>query len=308
MPERDLIELIRGLAGGEPPPWLTLDVGDDAAVLELPGERQLLVTVDSVIEGVHFEAGTPMRAVGHKAMARALSDIAAMAGRPLCTVAAVGFPPGAGEGACRELVRALWDSAEELAARLVGGDLASGAGGLTVTVTALGTPGPAGVVTRAGARPGDALCVTGRLGGSSLGRHLTFRPRIEEALALAERFDLHAMIDVSDGLSTDALHLAEASGVGLSVQADAVPVSEDARKLAERTGRPPLWHGLNDGEDYELLFCLPRRAAEELARTGIRELPVSLIGEVTEGPDSHVVASDGSRTPLTPGGWEHLRP
>ena len=306
MPERDLIELIRGLAGAQRPPWLALDVGDDTAVVELPGEQQVLLTVDSVLEGVHFEPGTPMRAVGHKAMARAVSDIAAMAGRPLCTLAAVGFPPGADEAECRALVRALWDAAAGLSARLIGGDLASGAGGLSVTVTAFGTPGPVGVVTRAGAQPGDALCVTGRLGGSLLGRHLTFRPRVEEALALAEGYGVHAMIDVSDGLSTDALHLARAGGVGVSIRAAAVPVAEDAETLARRTGRAPLWHAMNDGEDYELLFCLPRGAAEDLAGTGVGELPVALIGEVTEGPDSHVVAPDGSRTPLTPGGWEHL--
>jgi thiamine-monophosphate kinase len=307
MPERDLIDLIRGLAGAERAPWLPLDVGDDAAVVELPGERQVLLTVDSVFEGVHFEPGTPMHLVGHKAMARAVSDIAAMAGRPLCTLAAVGFAPGAEDADRRALVQALWDAAVALSARLVGGDVASSAGGLGVTVTALGTPGPAGVVTRAGAQPGDALCVTGRLGGSLLGRHLTFRPRVEEALALAERYGVHAMIDVSDGLSTDALHLAEAGRVGLSIRAGAVPVSEDAETLAGRTGRTPLWHALNDGEDYELLFCLPRGAAEELAEGGIEGLAVALIGEVIDGPESYVVAPDGSRTPLTPGGWEHLK-
>ncbi|NLW49798.1 MAG: thiamine-monophosphate kinase [Candidatus Brocadiaceae bacterium] len=306
MSERDLIRLILGLAGPRPD-WLNLDVGDDSAVIRVPGDCRLALTMDSVFEGVHFEPGTPMSAVGYKAVARAVSDIAAMAARPLCALAAVGFPSGADGGASRALISALWEAAEGLSVRLIGGDVASGAERLSVTVTALGTPGPAGVIARAGARPGDALCVTGRLGGSLLGRHLTFRPRVPEALALVERCDVHAMIDVSDGLSTDALHLAEAGGVGVRIRADAVPVSEDAGRMAGRTGRTPLWHALNDGEDYELLFCASRESAARLAADGgLGSLPVTVVGEVIEGADSSLIMADGSAVPLRPGGWEHL--
>jgi thiamine-monophosphate kinase len=125
-------------------------------------------------------------------------------------------------------------------------------------------------------------------------------------MALVERVALHALIDVSDGLSTDALHLAEASGVGLRIDEEAIPVSADARELAQQTGRSPLWHALNDGEDYELLFCLPAPEAEELAEEGLGDLPVSTVGEVTAGPGSELIGADGQSRELKPSGWEHL--
>jgi thiamine-monophosphate kinase len=307
MAERELIEYVRQLARREAPPWLELGIGDDAAVVALPGDGRAVLTTDCVVEGVHFESGTLPQAIGWKAMARGVSDLAAMAARPLCTLAAVQFCRGWGEEACRELVGALWSAARSLSAPLVGGDVASGAACLSVAVTAVGTPGPGGAVSRSGARAGDAVCVTGRLGGSILGRHLTFRPRVEEAMELAARCDLHAMIDVSDGLSTDVLHLAQASGAGVILEAARIPLSADAAVLARSSGREPLWHALNDGEDYELLFCLPRGRAEELAGAGVRGLEVSVIGEVTGGGESFLVMPDGRREPLLAQGWEHLR-
>jgi thiamine-monophosphate kinase len=308
MAERELVEYIRQLAAGERPPWLDVGIGDDAAVLRAPDDGRVVVTTDSVIEGVHFKAGTEPELVGRKAVARCLSDIAAMAARPLCTVAAVGFGRSYDDDACRRLCKALFEAARELSAPLVGGDVASGPGPTTVTVTALGTAGPAGVVTRSGARPGDAICVTGRLGGSIRGRHLTFRPRIPEALALAGRCRLHAMIDISDGLSTDALHIAQASGRGITLKAEAIPVSEDALALSrEGEGHEdPLRHALNDGEDYELVFCLPQRDAKAAAASGVLGTLVSIIGAVTSEKDSFIVRPGGAREPLRGGGWEHL--
>ncbi|MHC5034898.1 MAG: thiamine-phosphate kinase, partial [Planctomycetota bacterium] len=221
-------------------------------------------------------------------------------------VAAAVFPADSDEAFCQELCRALWDTGRELSAPLVGGDVAAGPGPLSITVTAVGTPGPRGFVTRAGAQAGDAVCVTGRLGGSLKGRHLTFCPRLQEALEVAERCDLHALIDVSDGLSTDALHLAEASGVGLVLRAEDIPVSDDALVLAGETGREPFRHALNDGEDYELLFCVSAAQAGQLAAGGLTGLQVSVVGEVTGGSQSSLVLPDGRREPLTAAGWEHL--
>ena len=307
MPERELIEYLRTLAAGQRPPWLHVGIGDDAAVVAVPGGGQVAVTTDSVVEGVHFARGTEPALVGRKAVARALSDIAAMAARPLCLVAAAAFGPGWDDAACRELCRALWETADLFGAPLIGGDVSSSAGPTSVAVTALGTPGPRGFVTRSGARAGDALCVTGRLGASIRGRHLEFSPRIPEALALTERFEVHAMIDISDGLSTDALHLADASGVGVELRAQDVPVSSDAAALAEQTGREPLWHALNDGEDYELLFCLACPDAREAARTGVAGVPVAVIGEVLQGRESWLVLPDRRRKRLVAQGWEHLK-
>jgi len=306
MAERELIDYIRQLAAGTRPEWLRLGIGDDAAVISLAAGGEIVATTDTVIE--HFEAGTAPELVGHKAVARGLSDIAAMAARPLCTLAAVNFGSRADEESEHRLVRSVYETATEFGAPLIGGDVASGADRLSVTVTVLGAVEPGGAVTRAGAQVGDAVCVTGRLGGSILGRHLRFKPRVAEALALARGWELHAMIDISDGLSTDALHLAEAGGRGIALYAEHLPVSEDAVALGARTGRDPLWHALNDGEDYELLFCLPPAQAQRLDGEGVEGLAVSVIGEVLNGPESYLVTADGRRMELRAGGWEHLSP
>jgi len=307
MTERDLIAHIRALAARESFPWLRIGIGDDAALLDVPGGGQILVTTDSVVEGVHFAERTDPALVGRKAVARSVSDIAAMAGRPLCCVAAVTIGPRYGDLAGRQLCKALWRAGHELGAPLVGGDVSSAPGATSIAVTVLGTPGPHGAVTRGGARAGDAVCVTGRLGGSIRGRHLSFQPRVAEALALAERFEVHAMIDISDGLSTDALHIAEASAVGVALRAADIPISDDAAALARETGRTPLWHALNDGEDYELLFCLGESEAKEAVRAGAAGTSVTAIGEVIAGDESWLVMPDGRRERLVAGGWEHLR-
>ena len=305
MAERELIEYIRSLTAEDRPDWLEIGPGDDAALVETPAGGHLVLTTDMVLEGVHFEAGTAPELVGRKAVARGLSDLAAMASRPLCILAAVQFGPGYGEEAQRSLAGALVKWGREWSAPLIGGDVAGGAEKLSITVTALGTPGPAGVVRRDGAQPGDAVCVTGRLGGSRRGRHLNFAPRLQEALQLVGRCDVYPMIDISDGLSTDALHIADASGLGVSLRAADIPVSEDAQALAVETGKEPLWHALNDGEDYELLFCLRPSRAQSLAAEGLEDVGVSLIGEVTEDSGSWLVRPDGEREPLVSGGWEH---
>ena len=308
MGELELIEYIRGLASGHAPEWLQVGIGDDAAVIALPSGDRIVLTTDMLVEGTHFEPGTPPKAIGRKAVARALSDIAALAARPLCVVAAVCFNKECNREFQRRICKAVWEASLQFSAPLVGGDVSEGEGPLSLTVTAVGLPGPKGVVTRAGALPGDAVCVTGTLGGSLRGRHLSFTPRIAEALDLAERFELHAMIDVSDGLSTDALHIAQASGRGITLKAEAIPVSEDALALSrEGEGHEdPVRHALNDGEDYELVFCLPERDAKAAAASGVLGTLVSIIGAVTSEKDSFIVRPGGAREPLRGGGWEHL--
>lgn len=305
MAERELIDYIRRLAASDRPPWLLVGIGDDAAVLELPAGERIVATTDMVVEGVHYESTVSAALVGRKAMARSVSDIAAMAARPLCTLAAVNFGARRDAARSRELCRALWQAAAQFSAPLVGGDVAASDGPECITVTALGTPGPGGVVTRSGAQAGDAVCVTGCLGGSRRGRHLTFEPRVQEALRLVQTASVHAMIDISDGLSTDALHIAEASGVGVVLWAADIPVSKDVLAAAAQTGREPFWHALNDGEDYELLFCVPPADAQRLEGTGLGGVLVSVIGQVVPSPESWLLMPDGSREPLRAQGWEH---
>jgi thiamine-monophosphate kinase len=299
--------------------------GDDCAVVALGGER-LLLTCDQVLEGTHFllDRDGP-RAAGRKGMARNLSDVAAMAAVPVAAVATVALPKGFASAGVKAIYNGLRAVGDEFGCPLVGGDVGSWSGPLALSVTIAARPGPAGVVLRSGARAGDAICVTGRLGGAwRTKRHLRFTPRIAEALLLAERYGLHAMIDLSDGMATDLGHLCRASGVAAEVEAAAVPVHADAR----RTSKDPLMAALSDGEDYELLFALAPQDAERLVREQPLGVCVTRVGTVLsqsrsaakhagierrnrrEEPRARnglitLVRPGGRRGPLTARGWEH---
>ncbi|MBN9121224.1 MAG: thiamine-monophosphate kinase, partial [Planctomycetes bacterium] len=173
---------------------------------------------------------------------------------------------------------------------------------LVVSVTALGETNQRGVVSRSGARPGDWLFVTGPLGGSILGRHLDFTPRVREALALAGVVDLRAMCDISDGLAADLNHICEESGCGAVLNADAVPISDAARELSRTSGRPPLRHALGDGEDFELVFAV---SAEDGAKL-LNAPPVPGLAKIGACVESGLwLETNGRREPLAPTGWVH---
>src|SRR5436305_10092698 len=226
-----------------------LGPGDDTAVLAWPGGPDLLVTTDMLLEGGCFllaEAGP--RRVGRKAMAVNLSDIAAMAGEPLAAVVSVGLPRQGGRSLAEELYLGLREMADAFATPIVGGDTNSWDGPLVLNVTLMGRGVGRGPVLRRGARPGDWAFVTGPLGGSILGHHLDFTPRIREALALHQAVELRAMIDISDGLSADAWHVCRESGCGLVLWAEAIPIAEDAHRLKD--GRGALDHARSDGGGF----------------------------------------------------------
>src|SRR6516164_5064801 len=194
-------------------PRVLIGPGDDTAALQLTPGATCLVTTDMLLEGSCFrlsEAGP--RRVGRKAMAVNLSDIAAMAGRPVAAVVSAGLPRSGGRALAEELYRGLREMADSFETALIGGDTNSWDGPLVISVTVLGEATERGPVRRGGARPGDWLFVTGPLGGSILGKHLDFTPRVREALALHAAVELHAMIDVSDGLAADLGHLCQESG------------------------------------------------------------------------------------------------
>ncbi|MFW5915425.1 MAG: thiamine-phosphate kinase [Planctomycetota bacterium] len=311
MSEQDLIEFISG-SRPSAPSWLEIDIGDDSAVLNVhQAGGRLVAGTDMLIEGMHYPPGTDLSRAGHKAVARSMSDLAAMAAEPLCNLAAVSFPERTDVPEQKKLVRAIQQTAESLNAPLVGGDIGSGTSQTVVAVTSLGTAPQTGCVTRSGARPGDAICVTGGLGGSlASGRHLDFRPRVEEALTLVERFEIHAMIDISDGLSTDLLHICESSGVGALIRTDHLPIHPDLREELDERETPEktlIMRAVNDGEDYELLFCLDPDAARMLDKEGIGNETVSVIGHITECPESRLQWKNGKTDILKPGGWEHLK-
>lgn len=254
--------------------------GDDCAAVRLPGAQELLLLkTDCIVEGIHFRRGEKPEAVGWKALARALSDIAAMGGRPghgLITLVVAGATKA---GWVRGLYRGLGKAARQFGVGLVGGETSAIKGPAVISISLTGTVPEKRMATRRGGRNGDVLYVTGRLGGSGKGRHLRFVPRLEEGRWLTERFSIHAMIDLSDGLGADLPRLAQASGVGFRLERAAVP----------RNRGCTVEEALSDGEDYELLFALPPKESSALERRWkgrFPRLPLTRIGTLTRDKNS----------------------
>jgi thiamine-monophosphate kinase len=283
-------------------------IGDDMAVLNFQGGN-LLFGSDLTIEHVHFEfsTATPQQ-VGHKALGRCLSDCAAMAGLPLAAIVSIAKPKSMPEKILKDIYRGMFTLARRYGCPIVGGDTSSSPQGLVIDVSLLGKRVGKKAILRSGARPGDYLYVTGPLGGSILGKHLKFQPRIPEAQWLMKNLPLHALIDISDGLSSDLGHLCEESGCGAELSLPGLEkiISPAARTLAKKTKRPALTHALNDGEDFELLAAIPM-APEQLPRpTGPVKVKLLAIGKVTRAKEIHVVSSTGGREKLLSRGFVHF--
>lgn len=309
------LAFINWLRGRTPAsPRVLLGPGDDTAALAWPSRSECLVTTDMLLEGSCFLLeGSPIqvpgiapaspRRVGRKAMAVNLSDLAAMAGIPVAAVISVGLPQRDGRRLAEELYLGLREMADAFDTAIIGGDTNSWKGPLVLSVTLLGEAGPGGIIRRAGARVGDVLMVTGPLGGSILGKHLDFTPRVREALTLAQEQDLHAMIDISDGLAADVAKLAAESQVGAVLWAECIPLAEAAYQCPDN--RSPLEHALADGEDYELVFAVSAEQARQLE--GASPCPgvkLTVIGECVEERGLWL-QHQGKREPLEPLGWVH---
>jgi thiamine-monophosphate kinase len=304
--ESDLISYLRRRIPSHP--LLKLGIGDDAAILRLADTDECVVTVDLLTDHVDFELDRDdPRRVGRKILAVNLSDLAAMAAKPLAGVVAMVLPRRGGMELAVQLFEGLLPLAEQFDVAVAGGDTNSWDGPLAVSVTLLGAVTRHGPLRRDGARPGDRILVTGSFGGSILGHHLDFEPRVEEALLLGEHYQLHAGIDVSDGLSIDLAHLAAASGCGAMVQPDRVPVAEAACRLAEQRadGSTPLDHALGDGEDFELILAVPPRDAERVLADQPLAVPITDVGEFIDTPGLWQMDIQGNRRPLAPTGWQH---
>ena len=291
--DRLVARLVRGLPSAE---GVVVGPGDDCAVLESPpgGKCHQLLKTDAVVEGVHFLASSPPAAVGWKAAARAVSDIAAMGGRPTHAVVTVVAPGLTATSWLLAVYRGLARCARTHGFSLVGGETSGAPDGAPVmlNVTMLGEVEPGRCVLRSGGRPGDAVFVTGRLGGSlASGRHLTFRPRLAEAQWLARHVRPSAMMDLSDGLGQDLPRLARASGTGWLI---------DPARLPCHRGCTPA-EALGDGEDFELLFTVPRSRATRLPaawRTAFPKVPLTCLGTLEPA---------GREEPALHGGYEHFR-
>jgi len=288
-------------------PRVPLGPGDDTAGVLLRGDRQTLLTTDMLLEGSCFllaEAGA-LR-IGRKAMNVNLSDIAAMGGTPVCALVSVALPRDGGRALGEELYRGLREAGDRFDTPIAGGDTNTWDGGLTISVALVGESSDLGPIRRDGASAGEWIFVTGSFGGSILGRHLDFTPRLAEAAELVRDFHPRSMIDVSDGLSADLWHICEASALGAIVDTDAIPISDDARTLAARTGRTPLDHALSDGEDFELVFTLtPDEGRRMVERASLAGTPVTKIGEMTASTRYHLRRADGTLEVLEPKGYSH---
>ena len=301
-------EFFRWLEGRLPAhPRVPIGPGDDAALIRLAAGGETLVTVDMISDGVDFDLSTTSpRRIGHKALAINLSDLAAMAARPLAAVVALALPRKNALPLAQELYEGLLPLAERYGVAIAGGDLQTWDGPLVISVTLLGEATARGPLLRRGALPGDLIVVTGSFGGSILGKHLDCEPRVNEALRLHERYQLHAGMDVSDGLSLDLSRLCEASRCGAVLEVDRVPISEAAHQLAAAgmDQQTALDRALSDGEDFELLLAVPPEDAKRVLREQPLEIPVSIIGRFVAEPGLWASNAGGTRV-LTPRGYEH---
>ena len=290
------------------PANVIVGIGDDCAVVRAgtAAEGDLLLTSDAVIEGVHFAKGTAGEAIGHKAAGRVLSDIAAMGGEPLWMLADLVLPADTPVAAVEGIYRGASRLARKYGMAIVGGDTAGGPG-LEIHAFGVGRVPRGTAVLRSGARRGDALYATGRLGGSLAGRHLRFEPRVAEGEWLREGRWASSMIDISDGLASDVRHIMERSGVGVLLDLANVPVSRAARGAA--AGRDPLEHALYDGEDFELLFTVTarRQAAFERAWRERFRLACTRIGSVTSRRGKLESLTPEGRAVQIGRGYEHFR-
>ena len=263
--------------------------GDDCAVLNGGAKRDLLFKTDAVVEGIHFTKETPPEKVGRKALARCLSDIAAMAGTPDAVLVTLGLPRNHDVALIEKIYDGMGALAQEHGVAIVGGETTTSPERMFLSISLLGHVPKGKAILRSGARVGDALFVTGELGGSIAGRHLDFEPRLAEARWLAAHFKIHAMIDLSDGLAGDLRHLLNVAGLGADLGADTVPVSRAAKLAAKASSqaKPTLLAALTDGEDFELLFTLAASSAVRLKdawKETFPKLKLTCIGKITAEP------------------------
>jgi thiamine-monophosphate kinase len=281
-----------------------LGIGDDCASLRFSPGAEVLVTTDMLMDGRHFRLGeASAEEIGYKALAVNLSDIAAMAGIPVAAFVAVALPRGAAVDVAKGLHAGMAPLADSFGVALAGGDTNAWDGPLVVTVTLIGETTSLGAVRRSGARPGDAILVTGPLGGSLLGRHLRPIPRVREALAIASSVTVHAMIDVSDGLASDLSHILRESGdLGATLDAGSIPIHNDARAI----DGDPLTHALQDGEDFELCLTLSQDEANQLLRSPPHGVTLFQVGTIETQPGLRLRMFDGSVRGLVAKGFDHL--
>jgi thiamine-monophosphate kinase len=258
-------------------PQIRLGIGDDCALMD-PISTECVVTTDSLCDGTHFilsECGA--RAVGHKLVAVNLSDLASMAAKPLSVFLSLCLPRQSSGEIASEIFEGVCESCERYQVAIGGGDTNVWDGPLVVHMTAIGQAPTGGAWLRSGAKPGDAIYVTGSLGGSILGKHLSFGPRLAVAQLLHPLGVVSAATDISDGLGIDLLNMTVASRCGAELELASIPISEAAQQRSSQTGRPALEHALGDGEDFELLLAIAADSVDRVP-SQVDGVPLTRIG------------------------------
>jgi len=306
-------------------------IGDDCAVLQPAADADLIVTTDSQEEGVHYRLdwSTP-EDIGWRCLAINVSDIAAMAGRPLGAVVALSLPADLDVAFVDGLYTGMQALAQDMACPIIGGNMTKTTGRISVTITVLGEVPRGQAVYRSGAQPGDAIWVTGTLGGAKAGLEALLhpeavrdtpaahalacyrrpQPRLPEALFLRQRAALHSLLDLSDGLSGDLRHICEASGVAAQIEAEAVPMHDDTRRIAQALNADPLSYALHGGEDFELCFTALPGSIEAIQADFEQQFNRSLtrVGAIQHGEGVTLAQPDGSMAALPSRGYDHFRP
>ena len=283
-----------------------LGIGDDAALVSVSPGHESVVTTDMLMDGVDFRlAEVSPRLVGRKSLAVNLSDLAAMGARSVAAFVSVALPCAGGEQLARELYEGIFELSAEFETAIAGGDTNSWDGPLVINITSIGEVPVGRAWRRGGAKPGDQILVTGNFGGSILGKHLSFTPRLRAAGWLAEHASVHAAMDVSDGLSLDLSRLLAESGCGAEVDPGKVPISSAADQLAQTSGNSPLQHALADGEDFELIIAVEPAEAERLLAAQPLDVPLTCIGRFVQEAGLWSLTAGGTRQPLSPQGYEH---
>ena len=281
-----------------------LGIGDDAAIIRPTSGHEILITTDMLLDGVHFlTAEHPLQWIARKCLAVNVSDIAAMGGAPLAAFLSVALPRSWTYSQAEALFQAFAVSASEFQVHIAGGDTTSWNAPLAVNIALYGEVPLGKALRRDAAKIGDIVCVSGALGGSLAGRQFTFQPRVGEARWLREHAQVHAMIDISDGLISDLNHILRASGVAAEIETARVPIAPDARTPGDQ--RSPPEHALTDGEDFELLWTMP-----ELELNRVRNLPecpvaFHVIGRITEGEGCRLMDEHGRTVHCNTTGYVH---